>query len=64
VIKANTVRQQQMPDVRGMGLKDALYLLENIGLKVQANGKGKVMTQSVQSGVVLTKGTIVYLQLS
>jgi len=64
VIKANTVRQQQMPDVRGMGLKDALYLLENIGLKVQAKGRGKVVMQSVQSGTGLTKGATVYLELS
>ncbi len=64
VIKANTFRQQQMPDVRGMGLKDALYLLENIGLKVQTKGRGKVMKQSVESGTGLTKGATVYLELS
>jgi cell division protein FtsI (penicillin-binding protein 3) len=64
VIKANAVRQQQMPDVRGMGLKDALYLLENIGLKVQTKGRGKVMRQSVESGTGLTKGATVYLELS
>ena len=31
-----------MPDVKGMGLKDALYLLENINIKVIMKGKGKV----------------------
>jgi cell division protein FtsI (penicillin-binding protein 3) len=64
VIKANTVRQQQMPDVRGMGLKDALYLLENIGLKVQVTGKGKVVTQSVAAGSALGKGLLVVLELA
>ena len=40
-MKANPVRQQMMPNVRGMGLKDALYLLENMGLKVTGERKRK-----------------------
>ena len=36
-----------IPDVHGLGLKDAIYLLENFGLKVMAAGKGKVMYQSL-----------------
>jgi cell division protein FtsI (penicillin-binding protein 3) len=47
-----------------MGLKDALYLLENIGLKVIVKGKGKVMSQSVVPGSPLAKGTAVVLELS
>ena len=34
-----------MPDVRGMGLKDALYLLENAGVKVYYEGSGVVKQQ-------------------
>ncbi len=64
IMKANTVRQKLMPSVRGMGLKDALYLLENMGLKVKIRGRGKVLSQSVQPGAVLTKGLSVYLELS
>ena len=33
VMKTNTVKQQVMPNVKGMGLKDALYLLENYGIE-------------------------------
>jgi cell division protein FtsI (penicillin-binding protein 3) len=33
IIKPNPINNKIMPDVKGMGLKDALYLLENIGLK-------------------------------
>ena len=33
VVKATTVREQIMPNVRGMGLKDAIFLLENMGVK-------------------------------
>ncbi|MEI9911878.1 MAG: PASTA domain-containing protein [Bacteroidota bacterium] len=31
-----------MPNVKGMGLKDALYLLENMGLKVTVKEGGKL----------------------
>ncbi|MDP4263064.1 MAG: penicillin-binding protein [Bacteroidota bacterium] len=64
VMKANTVRPQVMPNVKGMGLKDALYLLENMGLKVSVKGKGKIMTQSVKPGMSLAKGITVMLELA
>lgn len=64
IVKPNEVKQQTMPDVKGMGLKDALFLLENMGLKVVPNGKGKVMGQSLSAGTAVTKGLTVYLQLS
>ncbi|MDP9230722.1 MAG: transpeptidase family protein [Bacteroidota bacterium] len=63
VIKGNPVRSQVMPDVKGMGLKDALYLLENIGIKVITNGRGRIVAQSIQAGTALSKGLTVYIQL-
>ena len=46
-----TVTQKQVPNVLGMGLRDALFLLENRGLQVQVNGSyGKVKQQSIQPG--------------
>jgi cell division protein FtsI (penicillin-binding protein 3) len=47
-----------------MGLKDALQLLESMGLKVAVNGRGKVMSQSVKAGSALVKGLTVVLDLS
>ncbi len=64
VMKAATVRQQVMPNVRGMGLKDAVYLLENMGLKVAVRGRGKITMQSVAPGTALAKGVTVILELS
>ncbi|MDZ4795651.1 MAG: penicillin-binding protein [Bacteroidota bacterium] len=64
VVKARTVRQQVMPNVRGMGLKDAVYLLENMGLKVAIRGRGKISMQSVAPGTALAKGITVILELS
>jgi cell division protein FtsI (penicillin-binding protein 3) len=53
-----------MPVVKGMGLKDALFLLENMKLKVVVNGKGKVKTQSLAAGTKITKGQTVYLEMN
>jgi cell division protein FtsI (penicillin-binding protein 3) len=63
VIKEVNVNKALMPNIKGMGLKDVVYLLENMGLKVKANGKGKVMIQSIQPGTTLTKGMTVYVEL-
>lgn len=64
VLRTNVIREKLMPNVKGMGLKDALYLLESMGLKVTVSGKGKVANQSVEPGSALTKGVTVLLELS
>lgn len=46
-----------VPNVRGMGLSDALYLLERSGLRVKHTGYGRVTKQSVEAGTMLD-GTI------
>ena len=52
-----------MPSVVGMGLKDALYLLENEGYKVSFSGAGKVYQQSPAAGSHLQKGEKITLLL-
>jgi len=64
VIKAGSVKKQVMPNVKGMGLKDALYLLESLGVKVSVKGKGKVTGQSIEAGSALSKEMKVILELS
>jgi len=64
VVKTSVVRRQVMPNVKGMGLKDALYLLENMGVKVSVIGRGKVANQSIAPGSTVTKGVAVVLELS
>jgi len=58
------VIRKAMPNVKGMGLKDAIYLLENMDLKVVAKGVGKVSQQSLTAGTSITKGQTVYLDLN
>jgi len=56
--------QGTMPDVTGMGVKDAVFLLEQMGLKVVLNGKGNVVRQSLSPGRMYLKGSIVLLDLA
>jgi cell division protein FtsI (penicillin-binding protein 3) len=52
-----------MPDVVGMTMRDALYLLEGEGLRVNVSGFGKVVSQSVLPGERVNKGTVVAIEL-
>ena len=60
----NTSQGPITPDVTGMGLKDAVYLLENKGFKVSFTGKGKVATQSYMAGLNYSKGQNILLMLN
>jgi cell division protein FtsI (penicillin-binding protein 3) len=64
VMKSKEVLDNTMPDVKGMGLKDVLFLLENRNVKVLARGRGKVFAQSVSAGVPLLKGQTVVVELN
>ncbi len=52
-----------MPNVRGMGAKDAVYLLEQAGLKVHLSGVGHVTSQSITAGSHIRRGQTVALSL-
>ncbi|MEW5846741.1 MAG: penicillin-binding protein [Bacteroidota bacterium] len=58
------ISKKKVPNVVGMGLRDAIYHLERLGLRVVAKGRGTVRSQSVQPGEPVTKGTTVYLEMS
>ena len=52
------------PNVVGMGLKDAVYLLENKGLKVTVTGRGRVLNQSLTAGTNFKKAQNISLILN
>ena len=52
-----------VPNVIGMTAKDAVYLLERLGLYVQLTGYGAVKTQSISAGKLAFKGGLIQLQL-
>lgn len=53
-----------IPDVQGMGLRDALYILENRGLRVRPVGSGMVRKQWPAPGTRAPKGTLITLDLA
>lgn len=53
-----------MPDVVGLPAMDAVAILENLGLKVQTAGTGKVIRQSIKNGEKITKQQTITLELS
>jgi len=62
VRKVATARNT-VPDVNGMGLRDALFILENSGMQVSISGNGKVISQSVPAGNRIVKGQHIHIQL-
>jgi cell division protein FtsI (penicillin-binding protein 3) len=52
-----------VPNVVGMGLIDATYMLEKYGLFVQPVGSGIVREQSIKAGLRINKGQKIILQL-
>src|SRR5690554_3264446 len=48
----------KVPNLLGMGLKDALYVLGNSGFKVMVTGKGKVVSQSLSPGEELNNNNL------
>jgi cell division protein FtsI (penicillin-binding protein 3) len=63
VLNPQTFQKDHMPDVKGMGLKDALYLLENKDVKVVVKGRGKVKAQTITPGTVLSGKQVVIIEL-
>jgi len=64
LIRSNPVSKKVMPDVQGMSVKDAVYLLENMDLKVTVSGRGKVVMQSIAAGAPLKRNERITLLLN
>ena len=52
-----------MPDVTGMGARDAVYMLERLGVKTRLKGRGRVKQQSIAQGKALQHGMCCELYL-
>jgi len=63
VLQERKMQKGLVPNVMGMGAKDALYILENSGLRVRINGKGVVTKQSINGGSRLMKGDLIMIEL-
>jgi len=63
VLDSNEIPSGKIPNVIGMGASDAIFLMENAGLKVKIKGVGKVKQQSLTAGSKYREGQTVYLKL-
>lgn len=54
---------KSVPDVTGMGARDAVYMLENKGIRVRLTGRGKVTEQSIPAGSIIKKNMVCALKL-
>jgi len=64
VLRERQIPEALVPNVVDMGLKDALYLLESSGIRVEVNGRGTVRQQSILPGARISKGMEVKLNMS
>jgi cell division protein FtsI (penicillin-binding protein 3) len=58
------MKNNEVPDVQGMALKDALPLLESRSLIVKVSGKGIIRRQSIPAGKICQKGMVIKIELS
>jgi len=57
-------RKDLVPNVVGMGAKDAVYIMEKVGLRVSMEGLGRVSSQSITPGTRILRGQTVRLMLN
>lgn len=62
-INKKETEMDHMPNVYGMGLRDALFLLESRGLRVSFSGNGRVYSQSIRAGSKISSGSRVSVKL-
>lgn len=63
VLTERKYNKKLVPDVRGMGAADAVYLLERLGMRVRISGSGKVRRQSILPGTRLSHGRRILITL-
>ena len=63
MVKERLYDKNIVPDVTGMGARDAIYLMESRGIKTQIYGRGKVVKQSLMAGTPIKKGAVCSVML-
>jgi cell division protein FtsI (penicillin-binding protein 3) len=63
-LKGIQTKESEVPQLVGMGLRDALTILENQKITVKVIGRGVIKKQSLAAGTRVTKGTTITIELS
>ncbi len=61
--QSEATKMDQVPNVVGMGARDAVYEMERRGLKTRVQGRGKVVAQSIDAGGKVVKGSMCLLKM-
>jgi cell division protein FtsI (penicillin-binding protein 3) len=61
--KANLLEKGKVPDVKGMSLRDAIYLIENFGYRVRTSGRGRVTSQNPKPNSQMAEGGVIMVTL-
>ena len=64
LVEEDTMALNKVPDVTGMGAKDAVFALQKRGLRVRINGCGQITKQDIPAGSVAVKGKQITLTAS
>ena len=64
VAESDTMSLTKVPDVTGMGAKDAVYALQKRGMRVRINGFGQIVKQDIAPGSFATRGNTITLTAS
>lgn len=64
VFVESKIKEGVVPNVKGMGLVDAIYTMENAGFKTKVIGKGRVTAQSINPGEKVKIGSNVSIELN
>ena len=60
---SDSIPEDKVPNVIGMGARDAVYELQKRGLKVRLQGKGRVKSQNMPAGSGVKRGETITIQL-
>lgn len=63
-VEGQVLDAEEIPDVSGLGARDAIRLLESLGLNVRVHGQGRVQKQSIAAGTKPVRGQTITLELS
>lgn len=63
LVRKKELGNKFIPDVTGMGARDAVYLIEKRGVRCRVRGRGKVVGQSLPAGHCIQKGDVCMLTL-
>ncbi len=64
ITRESTLQKNRVPNLKGLGLRDAIFMAESVGMKVHTTGKGRVASQEPAAGTAVTTSNIISITLN